>query len=290
MGDLDAIGKQSLQPRLFKRFNTKEVLSRNNSSLTNSIRLKRTNPFIFPILKSLDPKQVPYLLQVQAATPKRKDGHHPIIFMQCGALINAENDPTTIYNSSFNRAVVIRETGFTIPAEAEKPAIHELYQSLSNNNDRNQRIAADIEKAASDGHYPLVLTERVEHIEALEKLLSACPFPKVVLKGGMGKKQLKAAKQQLQSNEGRRILIATGRYIGEGFDDSRLDTLFLALPISWTGTLQQYVGRLHRSHSGKAKVTVYDYVDSQVPTLARMFKRRSRGYRALGYEIGPAHR
>lgn len=223
------------------------------------------------------------------ATPRRKDGHHPIIVMQCGALQNAENDPTTMGTDQFYRSVVVRETGFTIPAEVEKPAMHELYQSLSDNNERNQIIAADIEKAASDGRCPLVLTERVEHIQALEKLLRACPFPKVILKGGMGKKQRQAAMQQLQSYEGKRILIATGRYIGEGFDDSRLDTLFLALPISWTGTLQQYVGRLHRSHSGKAKVMVYDYVDSQVPTLARMFKRRSRGYRALGYEIERAN-
>jgi superfamily II DNA or RNA helicase len=107
----------------------------------------------------------------------------------------------------------------------------------------------------------------------------------IVKANAMGKKQRRATMQELNSYKGKRILIATGRYIGEGFDDSYLDTLFLALPISWSGTLQQYVGRLHRSHHGKGKVTVYDYVDFQVPTLARMFKKRTRGYKALGYGI-----
>jgi superfamily II DNA or RNA helicase len=125
----------------------------------------------------------------------------------------------------------------------------------------------------------------VAHIETLVELLDSCPFPKVILKGGMGKKQRQAAMQQLHLNEDKRILIATGRYIGEGFDDSRLDTLFLALPISWTGTLQQYVGRLHRMHAGKNNVIVYDYVDSHVLTLQRMFNKRARGYKTLGYSI-----
>lgn len=185
----------------------------------------------------------------------------------------------------FSRSVVVRETGFRLPLEVEKPAMHELHDALSTNDYRNQLICSDISEAANNGQCPLVLTERVEHIDALEKLLQACPHPKVILKGGMDKKQRLAAMQELQSLKEKRILIATGRYIGEGFDDPHLDTLFLVLPILWTGTLQQYVGQLHRTRQGKAKVTVYDYVDSQVPILARMFKRRSRGYRALGYEI-----
>ena len=80
-------------------------------------------------------------------------------------------------------------------------------------------------------------------------------------------------------------ILATGSYIGEGFDDPRLDTLFLTMPISWRGTLQQYVGRLHRIHDGKKVVQVYDYVDSAVPMLARMFEKRLKGYRAIGYEM-----
>jgi superfamily II DNA or RNA helicase len=83
-------------------------------------------------------------------------------------------------------------------------------------------------------------------------------------------------------------ILATGRYIGEGFDDARLDTLFLTLPVSWKGTLVQYTGRLHRLHPGKTVVQIYDYVDREVPMLMRMFGRRLRGYRAIGYARGEA--
>jgi superfamily II DNA or RNA helicase len=87
-----------------------------------------------------------------------------------------------------------------------------------------------------------------------------------------------------------RLLIATGRYIGEGFDDARLDTLFLALPVSWKGTLVQYTGRLHRLHPGKTEVRIYDYVDRAVPVLKRMFEKRLRGYRTIGYAQAEATR
>ncbi len=220
------------------------------------------------------------------ATPKRKDGHHPIIVMQCGQLVNAiHDDAESEATTQLSRSVIVRETGFAMPSDIEQPQIHDLYQALADSETRNKIIAADVEKAANAGRCPLVLTERVAHLEALDRLLNSCSCPKIIFRGGMGKKQRKQAMAQLTSNEGPRIIIATGRYIGEGFDDPKLDILFLAMPISWTGTLQQYVGRLHRSHDGKARVTVYDYVDSQVPTLQRMFKRRSRGYRALGYQI-----
>jgi superfamily II DNA or RNA helicase len=101
----------------------------------------------------------------------------------------------------------------------------------------------------------------------------------------MGKKQRAAVNEQINSvpeREGRAI-VATGRYAGEGFDDPRLDTLFLAMPISWRGTLQQYVGRLHRTRAGKSEVRVYDYVDRHVPVLMRMLAKRLKGYRAMGY-------
>lgn len=85
-----------------------------------------------------------------------------------------------------------------------------------------------------------------------------------------------------------RLVLATGRYIGEGFDDARLDTLFLALPVSWKGTLVQYAGRLHRQSPQKREVRIYDYVDRNVPVLARMFGKRMNGYRALGYRETPS--
>jgi superfamily II DNA or RNA helicase len=103
----------------------------------------------------------------------------------------------------------------------------------------------------------------------------------------MGKKQRRAAVEKLNSipDGVPRVIIATGSYIGEGFDDSRLDTLFLTMPISWKGTLQQYVGRLHRVHHGERVVKVFDYVDVHVPMLARMYEKRLRGYSAIGYAI-----
>ena len=105
--------------------------------------------------------------------------------------------------------------------------------------------------------------------------------------GGMGKKRRKQLAEQIASIPANEpyVIAATGRYLGEGFDDERLDTLFLALPISWRGTLTQYAGRLHRLNAAKKEVIIYDYVDFEVPMLARMYGRRRTGYKAIGYEI-----
>jgi len=102
----------------------------------------------------------------------------------------------------------------------------------------------------------------------------------------MGVKQRRNAADRIATipSSEERLVLAIGRYIGEGFDDARLDTLFLALPVSWKGTLVQYAGRLHRLHEGKQEVRIFDYVDREVPMLARMFEKRLRGYRAIGYE------
>jgi len=135
---------------------------------------------------------------------------------------------------------------------------------------------------------PVILTERRDHALKLAERLSRFAHNVIVLTGGMGIKQNRAARQQLEdiAPTDERVLIATGRYIGEGFDDARLDTLFLAMPIAWKGTLAQYVGRLHRSHPAKREVIVYDYVDEAVPVLKRMSEKRLGGYKSLGYSIG----
>ena len=132
-----------------------------------------------------------------------------------------------------------------------------------------------------------MLTERNEHLDRLANLLPASIRHLVVLRGGMGRKELRATIDRLAAipESESRVLLATGRYVGEGFDDARLDTLFLTLPVSWRGTIAQYVGRLHRLHHGKREVRVYDYADLNVPMLARMFDRRCRGYEAVGYTI-----
>jgi very-short-patch-repair endonuclease len=133
----------------------------------------------------------------------------------------------------------------------------------------------------------LILTERNEHLDRFEHELASRVEHVVVLRAGMGKKQRRAVNERLAnipSHEGR-IILATGKYVGEGFDDPRLDTLFLTLPVSWRGTVAQYAGRLHRLYDGKREVRIFDYADLNVPMLARMFDRRCRGYEVIGYTI-----
>ena len=176
-----------------------------------------------------------------------------------------------------------------MPAQAQKAEIHEIYAALIHDKARNDMIFKDLLDAIKRGPSPLVLTERREHLKLLASRLENAVKNIIVLQGGMGVKQRKAVMSRLLNipeNE-ERVLVATGRYIGEGFDDARLDTLFLALPISWRGTVQQYVGRLHRLHDPKKEVVVYDYVDGCVPMLAAMFDKRQRGYESVGYCIAP---
>jgi superfamily II DNA or RNA helicase len=220
------------------------------------------------------------------ATPTRKDGHHPIIFMQCGPIRFSLSARDAAARSLFRHLVVPRHTKFYPPTEATEFAIQDAYSALVPNAERNRQITADILEAIALGRTPLVLTHRTDHLERLALGLSSIEHV-VILKGGMGKKQRRAAAEKLASipDGVPRVILATGSYIGEGFDDSRLDTLFLTMPISWRGTLQQYVGRLHRIHDGKKVVRVYDYVDAQIPMLARMYEKRLRGYRAIGYEL-----
>ncbi len=139
--------------------------------------------------------------------------------------------------------------------------------------------------AMEEGRSPILLTERKEHLEKLHDRLKGFVRHIVILRGGRSAKERREVQAQLASipMDEERLLLATGRYIGEGFDDPRLDTLFLALPVSWKGTLVQYAGRLHRLHPGKREVRIVDYLDSKVPMLARLFERRRIGYRAMGY-------
>ena len=148
-------------------------------------------------------------------------------------------------------------------------------------------ICSDIAQAVQDGRSPIVLTERNEHLDLLAAHLTPSVANLLVFRGGMGRKELAATAERLASipETEQRVLLATGKFIGEGFDDARLDTLFFTLPVSWHGTIAQYVGRLHRLHDRKREVRVYDYADLNVPMLARMFDRRCRGYEAVGYGL-----
>jgi len=225
-----------------------------------------------------------------SATVTRKDGHHPIIFMQCGPIRHTVDARQQAAERPFNHEVMVRPTGFQNPGETEEDprlAYQAICDALYQDHARNQLICSEILNALRSGRTPLVLTERTEHIELLSSLLKEEVQHLITLKGGLGKKVLRAALEQLTTipeNEPR-VIIATGKFVGEGFDDSRLDTLFLTMPVSWRGTIAQYAGRLHRLHHGKKVVQVYDYADLNIPMLSRMFDRRCAGYEAVGYTI-----
>ena len=206
--------------------------------------------------------------------------------MQCGPIRFNLSAREAAERSPFRHLVLPRLTGFRMQPEGADRTIQDAYAALVTNEERNRQIVADIIQAVREGRTPLVLTNRTDHLDRLASGLSEIQHV-FILKGGMRKKERQAAVEKLAliPDGEPRVLLATGSYIGEGFDDSRLDTLFLTMPISWRGTLQQYVGRLHRIHHGKKVVRVFDYVDAQVPMLGRMYEKRLKGYRAIGYEM-----
>ncbi len=224
-----------------------------------------------------------------SATIARKDGHHPIIFMQCGPVRHRVDARAQIAERGIPHRARDRSTKFELPlalASVERPSMPAIYAALAQDSGRNDLIFDDVLKSLEAKRSPIVLTERKDHLEYLHKRFSPFVRNLVVLRGGMSAKNRKIATTALNVADcDERLILATGRYIGEGFDDARLDTLFLTMPIAWKGTLAQYVGRLHRLHDGKKDVLVVDYVDQAVPVLARMAAKRRAGYRALGYVI-----
>ncbi len=223
-----------------------------------------------------------------SATVTRKDGHHPIIFMQCGPVRHRVDPKSQALRRGFHHKVRVRDTVFRLPPELEGSpmSMAAIYSALGSDEARNSLIFDDVLMALEAGRCPLILTERRDHLETLRVRFERFTRNLVVLHGGLAAGERRTALAGLQPGESaERLVLATGRYLGEGFDDSRLDTLFLVMPISWTGTLAQYVGRLHRDHDGKQEVVVYDYVDRAVPVLARMAAKREKGYKALGYAL-----
>jgi superfamily II DNA or RNA helicase len=225
-----------------------------------------------------------------SATVTRKDGHQPIVFMQCGPVRYRIDDRKQAAARPFSHKVIIRRTKFIEPTMEEDylpVEIQNMYNTLTHDEERNALIIDDVISAVRIGRSPILLTERREHLTLLADKLKQRIKNVIVMSGGMGKKQRQLIEKELgkiSSNE-ERLILATGRYLGEGFDDARLDTLFLALPISWRGTLAQYAGRLHRLYDLKTDVLIYDYVDDQVSVLKGMFEKRRKGYKSLGYEI-----
>ena len=222
-----------------------------------------------------------YVLGI-TATPNRQDGHQPIIFMQAGPIRHV------VVNESnkFIQQVRLSRLQSELPPELldadNRPHIADVYRWLMSDDKRNALIVDDILSIVAQQRHPIVLTERREHAQLLGDLLSIKGLRFQILRGAMSAKERDKAMASLDDTQ---VIVATGKYIGEGFDLPKLDTLFLVLPISWKGSLVQYVGRIQRQFEGKDKVIVFDYLDSSLPMLQRMYKKREKGYAAMGYSI-----
>ena len=241
----------------------------------------------------VDKARARYVLGL-SATPVRRDGHHPVISQQCGP-VRFRIDPKELTKAEpFAHVVVVRPTSFRLSLELEKAAKESakgafcaIGGELLADGARNRMLVDDVLAAVEAGRSPVVLTDRKAHLDILEAALAGKVAHVVRLQGGMGRRRLEEVRRELSEipEDEARALLATGPFLGEGFDDARLDTLFLAMPVSWKGRIAQYAGRLHRRHEGKREVRIYDYADLGVKTLERMFNRRCEGYEAIGYRI-----
>lgn len=224
-----------------------------------------------------------------SATPIRQDGHHPIIFMLLGPIRYKVNDKQEAMKREFKQFIVPRFTNVRLPLfkTQDKWNITEVYKYICESQYRNEMIVADVVQAIELGRNPIVLTERTTHIEQLVKLISGRNFEVIVLSGKLKNSFRNEALKRIRmlGNDDRFVIIATGKLIGEGFDFGRLDTLFMAMPIAWKGTIAQYAGRINRNFEGKQEVLIYDYVDIHVPVLERMYHKRLTSYRSIGYSI-----
>jgi superfamily II DNA or RNA helicase len=217
------------------------------------------------------------------ATPIRRDGQQAIIFMQCGPIRHTAAPP-----AGAPRELEVLPRAQHAPIDLPQDAgIQEVFRHLANDHARTAAIAAEVSEAFAHGRKVLVLTERTEHLRAIVEALGDMQPAPFVLHGRMSRKQRASLRANLDAlpPDAPRVLLATGKLVGEGFDHPPLDTLVLAMPVSWKGTLQQYAGRLHREHASKADVRIIDLVDTGHPALLRMWGKRQRGYRSMGYRI-----
>ncbi len=237
------------------------------------------------ILKTTDAKYVYGL----SATPNRKDGHHPILFMQCGPIRYRDDAKEQAEKRPFDHYIIPRFTPLRSPIDKDEQeiTIQDLYSEIVDHEVRNQLIIDDVVNSYEKGRNCIVLSLRTSHVEHLSlKIKEKCPDVHTLM-GKMGKKATREVFKKISNTPSDKniILVATGHFIGEGFDEPRLDTLFLAMPISWKGTLQQYAGRLHRLFESKNEVQLYDYIDIHVRMLEKMYQKRLKGYAGMGYKV-----
>jgi superfamily II DNA or RNA helicase len=223
------------------------------------------------------------------ATPARQDGQHPITFMQCGAIRYSVDAKSQAIKRNFEHYIIPCFTGFKKPLSQDEADWHitKIYTAIAEDEFRNQQIVTNVLEAVKNNRTPIILTQRKEHVIRLSELIKNQTNAHIITLIGADSAKVKAKMMELLANiphEEKLIIIATGKYVGEGFDYPRLDTLFLASPIAWKGTLAQYAGRLHREYPGKQDVMIYDYVDIHVPVLERMYHKRLNGYAQIGYK------
>ena len=233
------------------------------------------------VLKSVKAQYVHGL----TATPIRKDGHQPIIFMQCGPIRFSADAKSQIQKQTFRRYLIPRFTTYRSITDVKQP-FTALQQSLIADEARNSMIVDDVRKVVENGRTPIVLTGIKQHVDILAALMKPAVNNVIQLTGSGTTKEKHEVLQRLQEVPAGEplVIVATGQYVGEGFDYPRLDTMFLALPISWKGRLEQYAGRLHRENDGKMDVRIYDYIDIHEPVCDSMYHKRLRGYAAIGYQ------
>ena len=223
------------------------------------------------------------------ATPKRKDGHHPIISMYLGPIRYRVNAKEQASQRPFSHIMIPRFTGMTFPHSEKQESLNisSYYNQIAQDDIRNHMIVDDVFSCIAEGRNCLILSERVKHVQKLAELLQQRGTEVFILIGGQSSSESNVQLQKLRSapHDQPVVVCATGKFIGEGFDESRLDTLFLTMPISWEGILAQYAGRLHRLYSRKSEVRVYDYIDDQAVMLERMYNKRLRSYASLGYQV-----
>ena len=234
------------------------------------------------ILKTVNARYVYGL----TATPIRKDGHQPIIFMQCGPIRYSADAKAQMLSQSFERLLVPRFTPFR-PIVGSDLSYTKVAQQLAEDEYRNLFIVKDVIEVLKEGHSPIILTSRTSHVATLAELLKPhCPNV-ITLIGSESTKDKRQKMEHLQSipSSEQLVIVATGKYVGEGFDYARLDTLFLVSPVAWKGIVAQYAGRLHREFEGKQDVQIYDYIDLRVPVCESMYRKRLKGYASIGYRI-----
>ena len=221
------------------------------------------------------------------ATPIRKDGHQPIIFMQCGEIRYSVDSKAQQESQSFRRLLIPRFTSFRPVDYLDGNSYVQVCEALSVDEGRNKMIIDDVKDALSKGRSPIILTARTSHVDLLAKeCKEICPNV-IRLVGNDSAKIKRDTMERLREIPDSKplVVVATGKYVGEGFNLPRLDTLMLALPISWKGLIAQYAGRLHRDYEGKEEVCIYDYIDLRLPICNSMYRKRIQGYKNIGYSI-----